>query len=291
MTEDLSEQTQRGMFHKRFNAARAAIYTADWEPDKAFKIQGNIVPYVSINKMKRNIAPALLKNGIDFKIEFGDLQIRRVEGSNGVSNYCSVECTITFFDDETGYSESSTAIGGCAASDKGLNICQTYALKQVLGNVFLLIDGIEPEDLEVAGGGTFRKRTEEETEEVKSNILSNKDVVMPETPKEKPKEEPKATVNPDIKNVDVDAERPKEKPKEATAPSSGKTVQLPKTVSGFEPSGPQRNSIANILETWEVAAKSGQTTAENYNKMSMDYASMSSNRDAVVFIRTYKVVF
>lgn len=260
---DMEMYDVKGQFHKKFNAARATIYTADWEPDKAFKIQGNVVPYVSINKMKRNIAPALLKNGIDFGIDFDDLQMRQ----NGTAAYWSVRCTMTFFDQDTGYSESSTAVGGCGATDKGINICQTFALKQVLGNLFLLIDGIEPEDLEnVGAGAAYHKKTEEEIEEVKSEILSNKNVVRPikeETPAETPKEAPRTAV----KSVDVDAQ--------------------PK----FELAGPQKNTIAKIEGEWEAAAKEGRTTPENYNQMSIDRVSLASAKDVVAFIRKYKTVF
>lgn len=277
MTEDFEA---RGRFHKRLNEARATIYTADWTPDKAFKIQGNIVPYVSINKMKRNIAPALLKHGIDFDVNFKNLEMRQ----NGSSAFWSVECTVTFYDVD-GYSMSATAIGGCGATDKGINICQTYALKQVLSNVFLLIDGIEPEDLEKSTEGTFRKKTEEEVEEVKSEILANKDIVkapkkeepkeepVKETPKEEPKEEPvkeePKAVNPALKSIDVDSD----------------------TALKFELAGPQKNTVAKIVEDWTAAAKEGRTTPENYNQMSYDRASMASTKDAVAFIRKYKVVF
>ena len=268
-----------GEFHKRFNMARAAVYTADWEPDKAFKIQGNLVPYVSINKMKRNIAPALLKNGIDFDINFDELEMRMV----GSANYWSVRCTVTFHD-EYGNCMKASAIGGCAANDKGINICQTYALKQVLSNVFMLIDGIEPEDLEIKdASGTFRKKTEEEIEEVKSEILSNKEVVKAapkEAVEETPKKEPatQSKVAPKIKSVDEDEVKAAPAP---TAPAD----------NGFELAGPQKNTVNKIVADWEEAAKNGTTTPENYNQMSYDYAVMSSVKDAVAFIRKYKVVF
>lgn len=267
MSEDMDMNHGNSQFHKRLNMARAAIYTADWEPDKAFKIQGNIVPYVSINKMKRNIAPALLKSGINFDVNFDELEMKTV----GSSNYWSVRCTVTFYD-EDGYSMKASAIGGCPASDKGINICQTYALKQVLSNVFLLIDGIEPEDFEVKDAtGTYRKKTEEENEEVKSEILANKDVVKPQKA-----EEPKETVKTEVVGIDVDSETP--------APA-------PAPAAKFELAGPQKNTVAKILEEWEAAAKEGRTTPENYNQMSYDHATMASTKDAVTFIRKYKVVF
>ena len=286
MTEMEGSDVER-QFHRKFNSARKAVYAADWTPDKAFKIQGNMVPYVSIAKMKRNIAPALLKSGIDFTVEFSDL-VQRTVGTS--TTYWSVTCKVSFFDEDTGYGMSTAAIGGYAGTDKGITICQTFALKQALSSVFLIIDGIEPMDDVTTG--TYHAKTEEEIEEVKSNILNNKDVIKPtetvnETPNEAPKEEKKVSLN--IKNVDVDA--PVETPSDKPAVPQSKGVELPKTVSGFELMGPQRNIVAKILANWETAAKEGKTNPENYNRMSADYATMASTKDAMAFIRTYKVVF
>jgi hypothetical protein len=257
---------------------------------------------VSINKMKRNIAPALLRNGLNYTIEFTDLKPIRLEssynGQTSTSNSYTVTCIMTIYDEETGYSETSSAMGGCPATEKGINICQTYALKQLLSNLFMLIDGIEPEDLELKdSSGSFHRKSDEEIEEVKSEILSNKNVVEPK------KAEPKKAEPKKAAKKEAPAEKPEEAPTAVTEEEPKKAAidavdvdNLPdcpepeKKAEKYELVGPQKNTIETIVEDWNKAAKEGRTSPEEYNKMSMARATIGSPKEAVDFIRMYRNV-
>lgn len=197
-------------FYTKMNKVRADLLTLDWKDDKFLSLGGRSgYNYLSIDKIKRNLAPVLQANGIDLGIEYCDLT--QLGDVNAAMQHWIVTLKASLIDIESGFERTYTAFGESSDhGDKGVNKAQTAAMKQFLSNTFMLIDGIDPdaEDKPVVTG-SFTK-TPTETLVAKSKVLANavkptvkeepapkveevkeEPVKAPEEPKEEPKAEPK----------------------------------------------------------------------------------------------------
>ena len=300
----------------RFNAFRKDALACDWAPDKYLSLPSNKgYQYISSDKCRRNIAPLLVKHGLEFVPEFSDLTMHPAYGN--VPNHWSVKLTAHLVDCETGISQTSVVYGECGdTGDKGIIKAQTAAIKQWILQNNLLADGMDPDgvaDSAENAGGTFHKKSPAEEAEVKSKVLSQgikpAEPAKPRKPAEKPKEVPKEAPK------EASKEEPKEEPvkePEKAPESEEKAEEVSKPVA--EPEVPEepakklvkkeelapvainpelapihKNAIGKILARFEERAKAGQIGPEEYNEMSMECAEIKTKADAVRFIKKYQV--
>lgn len=261
-------------FYTKLNEMRQESNGLDWEPDKFVGLGGTKgYHYISIYKMKRNLAPLFAKHKIEFIPNYYDIEI---EQTGNVTQWV-VRLEARMIDTETGYETSAHTIGCAPATDKGPTVAMSFALKQWLSDQFLLIDGmIDPEEEESTAipAKAFVKKEPKEEEAAKSQILAKsirplevKEPVEEEIPAEEVKEEtPKATSNPVAKPEEY----------------------VPEDKEGIPT--PQMNAIKNIFKVRTNWAMNKKMSAEDYNQMSMDYQDVTDGASAVVFIKKYRVV-
>lgn len=127
---------------KKIHSLRNAILALDWTPDDSYMMSTGQVKYVSIKKMKRQIAPLYYDVGIDFNfnmLEYSD---------NGSLTRVKMEIILT--DIDTGLSQNTIVIAEAKnvnkkgePNDKTMEIAQAYALRMYYTAKYHLIDGIE----------------------------------------------------------------------------------------------------------------------------------------------------
>lgn len=134
-------------FGDKILAFREEISKQDWSPDGLNVNQS--YKYLSNQKMKANVMRALVKAGLDFKIDYSDLQIMPPIGERLTQHYIiKAVATIT----EPGNSVDSiqwTAYGEAADSgDKAISKMQTNAFKNIIANNLLVAElSVEGEDM------------------------------------------------------------------------------------------------------------------------------------------------
>ena len=287
-----AQMARRALLYKK-SLLREEVIRENWTDDKFLKMGNGGFGYVTTDKLKRILAPMFHRNGLEFTVDYDDLQFRGAAANN--SQWWTVRAIVKVTDIDTGEYDVSYAYGeGSSNSEKGVAGAQAIALKQWFLHNYLLVDGIEADRGE--DQGSYYKKSPEEQDEIRSNVLSrgiappqpredvqkrieelkkrnaarNAPVEAPEAPVEAPKEEtPAETVTP----VETPAETPKEAPKAA-----------------FVPNALQKKTMDNIVAHYNDLAKEGKVSVEDYNRMSMDKASISNHKEAVEFISKYKDV-
>lgn len=297
-------------FYTKMNLVRADLLSLDWKDDKFLSLGGrNGYNYLSIDKIKRNIAPVLQKHRVELGIDYENLS-RINDSKDALEHHWTVKLKATLIDVDTGYERRYSAYGeSFDRGDKGVNKAQTAAMKQFLSNVFMLIDGIDP-DAGVGESTGFTPKTPTEVLVAKSKVLANavKPAIstMPEkapaTPDVKPKPEPEPEPVSEVSDapveVKVEPENPVEPVAEVCAPEEptvdvkvGDIVSLTaESIKDLKVTGPQRNAIAKIIETRTQMALDGKLTPAEYNQMSADYASIKDHTSGTAFISKYRVV-
>ena len=277
----------RAALYKKLNAFRADVIQCDWKDDKMVSLGGaKGYPYLSSDKIIKNLAPLLVKHGIELDVEFSDLVNAAREGSS----HWTVKASITFTDVETGFTTVSCAYGeGQDSQDKGVAKAQTAAFKKCLSARCMIADGIDPDAVDIFEPKNYYKKSAEEQEEVKSKVLSaavKSKAEVKEEPKpieelkvEIPEKKEPEAVKVEDAPVEVRTEAPKEEPKGEFAAGNG-----------FVPSVPQKRVLDNITDTWERLAKAGKVTAAEYNEMSMARISIKGPADVIAFANKYKRV-
>lgn len=322
---NMTENKEVKSFYTKMNKVRGDLLTLDWKDDKFLSLGGRSgYNYLSIDKIKRNLAPVLQAHGIDLGIEYCDL--KQLGEPNTTNLHWLVTLRASLIDIDTGFERVYTAYGESSDhGDKGVNKAQTAAMKQFLSNTFMLIDGIDP-DADVSERNTsFTPKTHAEILEAKSKILANavrtkapdapapvfkqtpvKEEKAPEE-KETPKAAPKTVRKvpekaPEEPVVTPEPEEPKEDlppmPIEACDLAEPVPEMMPdkiiplvaESVSDLKVTIPQRNAIANILKVRTKMALDGQISVMEYNTMSADYADIKDNASGAAFIGKYKVV-
>lgn len=291
-------------FYAKMKSVRKEILAADWGKDKYLSFGAKGYYYLSVDKMKRIIAPILLNNGLDLSVTFHDLEQRQEIGS--MTQHWTVKLDAALSDMDTGFCKTYYVYGESGDSgDKGVSKAQTAAMKQFLSNVFLLIDGIEPDegDAGTVSSETFASPHKSSTE-VRSAVLSNavksntptapKVPGTPVVPKTPPI--PKATPNKPLVAPTKPTE-PIEKPSEVkeggeepkqdmevknTASDRFNSSELPVTK-------PQANSINNIVTVRTQWAQEGKMSKEEFDEMSSDFDGISDTQTAMAFIKKYRV--
>ena len=268
-----SEKSDKVSFYTKLNEMRMESNGLDWEPDKFVPLGGTKgYHYISIYKMKRNLAPIFAKHKVEFIPNYYNIEI--MQTGNVTQWVARLEARM--IDTETGYETSARTIGCAPVTDKGPTIAMSFALKQWLSDQFLLIDGIiDPEEGETATtvpAKTFVKKEPKEEENAKSQILAKSIRPLEPVP---PKAEPAV----------VKAEEPASASVSAAAPAQG---YVPEDKEGIP--SPQMKAIKNIFSVRTTWAQTGKMSAEEYNQMSADYLEVNDGQSAVVFIKKYRVI-
>lgn len=263
MSEENFEQ--RAQLYKKLNAFRADVIQCDWKDDKMVSLGGKGgYPYLSSDKIIKNLAPLLVKHGIELDVEYSELTNYPKD-----VNHWSVKATIFLTDVDTGYTATSCAYGeGSDSQDKGIAKAQTAAFKKCLSARNMIADGIDPDAVDITPVSNYYRRSAEEQEEVKSKVLAN--AVKPEA-----KAETK-TEKPPFKNLEESAKvfPPKEEPKE----------EKPK----FEPTAVQKKVLSRITQDYEELAKNGGIDVVEYNDMLSAYMDINSPQAVKAFIDKYR---
>ena len=288
---DLSpERAMRVALLRKISAFRAEIQMKDWSPDKMMS-GGTPYPYLSVDKVKRTIAPILVKHGLEFDIQYYDLeQHADLVTTNKSLQHWTVRAEATFTDIDTGETKTYRTYGeGSDVLDKSVPKCMTMALKQVFVQEFGIVDGIDPSfDDSEAPAGSFHRKSPEEQEAVKSKVLAG--AVKPSAPAPKaakpvaPVPAPKAEAP--APKAEVKEEKPAEEPE--LVGKYAEAVDVSEIVSKLPT--PQKKAIEHIMKTFEEKAKAGEMEPEQYNEMSADYALIRTPADAAVFISKHKVI-
>lgn len=310
-------------FYTKMNLVRADLLALDWKDDKFLSLGGRSgYNYLSIDKIKRNIAPVLQARGIDLGIEYCDLT--QLGDPNAATQHWIITLKASLIDISTGFERVYTAFGESSDhGDKGVNKAQTAAMKQFLSNTFMLIDGVDPdaEDKPIATG-SFTK-TPTETLVAKSKILGN--AVKPadvEKPKPEVKVSPPAPKAPKVAPTpkseekvvqptpqeEVKSEPVVEKVEDNPAPVETQEEILEKemadvpdeggvfvpfvaeSIKDLKVTGPQRSAISRIIDVRTKWAMEGKLPVAEYNAMSADYAGIVDQKSGADFITKYRVV-
>lgn len=288
-----------GTLIRKILSVQKEIMKCDWSPDMAYQVQGNIVRYVSLSKMKANIAPIFQANGLVLGLRFDRPVV--LDAAGKLAQHYMVRMEVTLSDAESGCFSKDIVWGEAGdTGDKGITKSESYAFKQWLSTKFMLADGIDIEDEPVVEQPKFVKRSEAETEEMKSKVLSN--AVKPseeheqkvKEPAQKPSEKPNGIQK--APEEEPQAEKPAESGKTSKKETDGKTESEPEAtkdipnVEGYKLEGPQAKAVNKIIADWEKRAKEGRISAKQYNEMSAAVVSIASPADAVAFIKKYRAV-
>lgn len=306
-------------FYSKMNRAREELLTLDWKDDKFLSLGGRSgYNYLSIDKIKRNVAPVLQRNGIELGIDYENLNM--VGDPKDAMQHWTVRLEASLIDIDTGYERRYSAFGESSDhGDKGVNKAQTAAMKQFLSNVFLLIDGIDPDATGGESTGSFSPKTPNDVLVAKSKILANAVKAAPKAsneenapeavsrapvaPKKAPvKDMPPKTAEPVAEPVAEPEESPKAEPVKKTPEISGlaePTAELSpdaivaiaeNSVKDLNVSAPQKGAISNVIKVRTKLAQEGKISVMEYNTMSADYAAITDNASGAAFLKKYNVV-
>lgn len=211
-------------FYSKMNLVRKNILALDWKDDKFLSLGGrNGYNYLSIDKIKRNLAPILQGCNLDLGIEFCDLT--QLNDPKGAIQHWTVRLKASLIDVETGYERVYTAYGESSDhADKGVNKAQTAAMKQFLSNTFMLIDGIDPDGENMERQGGFVPKAPAEVIVAKSKVLAN--AIKPTPAVEVA--EPAANASEEAADEPVEANDVEEAPKAPAAPVKPAKAPAPK---------------------------------------------------------------
>ncbi len=269
---------------------RAEVLSKDWTDDKMMRGGGMQYPYLSTDKILRNVSPLLSKHGVEMTIEYVNPALTRDFGN--MSAHWTVGLIVTLWDIETGEHLQNYVYGEAADSlDKGLAKAQTYALKKWITSFFMISDGIDTDNIQPVVS-TFKKPTEEEVKVLKTQIKENKDVVAPaepakeEKPQEAPAEAPEKKRKAKKAETPVEAEKPAEEPAEAPAEPKAEF----KAEGMYVMSEPHRKAIEKIIKSWGKATADGRKTKEETEAMMAEFEAISNVPQTFSFIKKYSKV-
>lgn len=139
--------TETKCFGDRLLLFREEISKQDWSPDGTNV--GQSYNYLSNVKMKANVLRALVKAGLDWKIDYSDLKEMPSIGDRMTQHYI-VKATATIFNPkDLSQFIQWTAYGEAAdTSDKAISKMQTNAFKNLIANNLMVAElSVEGEDL------------------------------------------------------------------------------------------------------------------------------------------------
>lgn len=275
----------------KISELRADVLSKDWTDDKMMRGGGMQYPYLSTDKILRNVSPLLSNHGIEMTLEYVNPTMTRDFGN--MSAHWTVELIVTLWDIETGEHLENHVFGEAADTlDKGLAKAQTYALKKWITSFFMISDGIDTDNIQPVAS-TFKKPTEEEVKVLKTQIKENKDVVAPpketsveEKPQEAPVEAPEKKKRTKKAETPAEPEKPAEEPAEAPAEPKAEF----KAEGTYVMSEPHRKAIEKIIKTWGEATADGRKTKEETEAMMAEFEAISNVPQTFSFIKKYSKV-
>ena len=278
----------------KISELRADVLSKDWTDDKMMRGGGMQYPYLSTDKILRNVSPLLSNHGIEMTIEYVNPTMTRDFGN--MSAHWTVELIVTLWDIETGEHLQNHVFGEAADTlDKGLAKAQTYALKKWITSFFMISDGIDTDNIQPVAS-TFKKPTEDEIKVIKTQIKENKDVVAPpaeEKPQEAPVEAPEKKKRTKKAETPAEPEKPAEEPAEAPAEPAPVAEQPKaefKAEGTYVMSEPHRKAIEKIIQNWGAATAEGRKTKEETEAMMAEFEAISNVPQTFAFIKKYSKV-
>lgn len=252
----MSEKEDMKSLYTKVNELRAEALTKDWTDDKQFIMNGRVAyPYLSADKVKKTIAPLLHKHNLELQMSFSELTERAEVG--GFKQHWTIKLDASLIDVDTGASLTTTVYGEAGdVGDKGINKAQTAAIKQWILSEFLVADGIDPECDTPMRSSTYTPKTPEETEEVKSKVLSHTVA-----------DEPKA---------ETPAEPQKKKDPFFDAP-------VKETIAT-----PQQKAMERIINNLTEQVAAGTFEQDELSKIITERDAVKSSAEAIGFIKKYK---
>lgn len=120
-------------FGKKLSLLRSTINEMDWSPDGVNVSQN--YKFLSNKKMKGNVSAALAKVGLEWRIQFSELQILPSIGERMGQHYM-IKAIATIFDADNPNDLTEWIAYGEAAdtADKGIAKAQTNAFKSLIAN-------------------------------------------------------------------------------------------------------------------------------------------------------------
>ncbi len=172
MTEIEYTREDRVALLKKLNKAREDIQKCDWMKDKFLSYGGKSgYRYISVDKMKANVAPILQKHGLEWSVDFSAPD--KAEPLQSLPQHWLIRLDVELIDIDTGYSICDVVYGEAGDSlDKGVTKAESYALKTWLAMKFMIADGMDP-DAEDTGAPSvpFKPKTPAEQTQVISKTL------------------------------------------------------------------------------------------------------------------------
>lgn len=273
----------KSAFYKKKSALREEILKMDWSKDGMLVLPGGRgYPYLSTDKIKKNLASAYPKCGLEFKAS--DVSITQMEGIGNMSQHWVVQCEYSLIDVDTGYTDTSLSYGEAADSgDKGIGKAKSHSFKRWAVAEFNLADGIDPDGTPV-GESKFKPMSAEEEAKVMEKVQA-KAVKAPAPKAPAPNPAPVPTPAPEKEAVAAPAEENTLSPGELAL---AKLKAEKDAQNKYVPSAPQKAAIDRIVNALTEKAKAGEMSNEDYNRMSMTCAEIDSGQKATEFIMKYK---
>ena len=283
---DLIKQMNKALYMK-LNELRADVIAQDWSKDGMLSLPGGRgYPYLSADKVKKNLAPLFVKHGLELQVDFTDLT--QMDGIGNMSQHWVVKAHVMIIDVDTGFSVESTSYGEVGdTGDKGVSKAQTSAIKRWALAQFLLADGIDPDADNSIGRSTYNKLSAEEEAKVISKIQEK--AIAKEKEKDEPDVQPQPVDVPDKEVSPAEAQLAKLKA-EADAQKAAVAVspKVEAQQSKYVPLGPQKKAIDRIVDTMTAKFKAGEIDEDLYNKMSKECEEIDSGKKATEFIIRYQ---
>lgn len=300
MTEDMQKNEQEcsglaSLYHK-INQLRKDLVPLDWAKDKRVVLGRDSYPYLPTDKLLRNIAPFVAKNGLDLNI-VDDVPVSLPPVGNKESHWM-IRVTFSLIDMDTGLRDVCVVYGEATDNgDKGLRSAHTMALRQWLLVKFMISDGMD-EIISPGDGGTFKPKTPEEQEEAKSKVLAMGE--RPSKPAEKktaengmvsaskekaadtPSEPAKAQKDGDSPFTPVQRDKPSKAP-------AGTMRGVPINAFVSSLSIPKFKRIEKTLGDRMALHEKGQMTDDDYDRMIDQLGMIDSVGAADEFVGLYKV--
>lgn len=243
---------------KKVSDFRTRLNKQDWMDDKVFTNQNNPsnnYTYLSEKKLKDNIKKPLLEAGLEWVLDFSDVEVLEAVGS--MRCHYMVKATLKLIDIDSGYSQEYVAYGEAAdTGDKGLRKAETSALKAIMDNNFHISDGGFDPDNGEESSNKFVSKAEREVivESMQDNLVS--------------------------------AEPPKSEPEHHTEPVQ-QALNVEETTRNISPL--QEKAIAKLIENFEKAVDKGERTEDEFTLCRADYDNIRTTADASAFLKTWKV--
>ena len=261
MIEETNEVV--ALFHK-ISEFRKKINALDWDDDQVFHNQNNPkgdYTYLSEKKLKNNIKGVLPEVGLEWTLDYSNVQILEAVGS--MRCHFMVQGIMRLIDIDTGYSQSYTAFGEAADSgDKALRKAQTSALKAIMDNNFHISDkAVESDGEQHEGIYVSPKDRETIIESMQDKLV---EPVTPAEPSQPVQEPPKSEIP---TQTQYEVEEP-----------------VTRSISPL-----QEKAISKLLENFEKAVDRGDRTEQEFDQCRFDANNIRTASDAAAFLKTWKV--